>query len=37
MFSEDKVTEFFYLEDNFCKYFDTQQENVSYVATIIGL
>ncbi len=26
MFVEDKVTEFFYLADEFCKYFDAQQE-----------
>ena len=26
MFSEDKVTEFLYLADEFCKYFDAQQE-----------
>ena len=26
MFSEDKVTEIFCLADEFCKFFDTQQE-----------
>lgn len=26
MFSKDKVTEFFYLADEFCKYFDAQQK-----------
>ena len=26
MFSEDKVTEIFYLADEFCKFFDVQQE-----------
>ena len=26
MFSEDKVTEIFYLADEFCKFFDAQQE-----------
>ncbi len=26
MFSEDKVTEFFCLADEFCKFFDAQQE-----------
>lgn len=26
MFSEDKVTEIFYLTDEFCKFFDVQQE-----------
>ena len=27
MFSEDKVTEIFCLADEFCKFFDAQQEN----------
>lgn len=26
MFSGDKVTEIFYLADEFCKFFDTEQE-----------
>jgi hypothetical protein len=36
MFSEDKVTEIFCLADEFCKFFDEQQEKSMPEAPVDG-